>query len=732
MYTGGYLHMFKLKNYQEKYTDELKNKVNDFLNSEYNKICTFKSPTGSGKTIMMAEFVKRLVDNREDGKEIAFIWITVHKLHEQSKEKLEKYYENLQVITCSVFEDLQDKQIQDKEILFFNWQSINQENNLYIRDGENENNLSNIIKNTQDEGREIILIIDESHHTASSEKSQDVIKKINPKITIEVSATPHISNVDYLVNIDLEEVKREEMIKKYIILNHKLSNKEALSTDELIIKTALEKRFELKNNYERENSNVNPLVLIQLPDSKSGMLDRKDEIIKILNSKFDINTNNGKLAIYLSDKDNKINLENIEKNDNEVEVLIFKQAIALGWDCPRSSILVLFREWKKFEFSIQTIGRIIRMPETMHYSNDELNIAYVYTNIADIHIAEDVAKDYITIYESVRREKIYDGVDLKSIYIKRKHEKTRLTGKFSDIFYDTALDCKLLDKISLDPLEIKNKILTDGRIEQLDKEQTIEGTNVIFLNTSPLELQNRFDLFLRECSEGFAQVHSSERIRRSLYTFFGQETNKINWVEIQKIILSSHNKNYFIDAINRAKDRFRTEIVEKIEKEVEEELTWNVPKNTEYTKIYEESNYKKCIMKPAYTKTNVANEINFMKFLDENNQVKWWFKNGESDKKYFAIKYIDPEDGELHAFYVDFIVRMNDNAIGLFDTKNGITARIAKPKAEALSKYIKKNKNNQLFGGIVIFKKNLWMCNDNPNYESYEKNDSQWKHLVLN
>ena len=99
-----------------------------------------------------------------------------------------------------------------------------------------------------------------------------------------------------------------------------------------------------------KNSNVNPLVLIQLPDSRKGMLDRKGRIIKILDSKFKINTNNGKLAIHLSEKESKINLENIEKNDNEVEVLIFKQAITVGWDCPRSSILVLFREWKKIEF----------------------------------------------------------------------------------------------------------------------------------------------------------------------------------------------------------------------------------------------------------------------------------------------------------------------------------------------------------------------------------------------
>jgi len=88
------------------------------------------------------------------------------------------------------------------------------------------------------------------------------------------------------------------------------------------------------------------------------------------------------LAIYLSE--GKRNLENISKNGNEAEVLIFKQAIALGWDCPRAYILVLFREWHSANFSIQTVGRILRMPETQHYAeNEELNKGYVYTNIAN-------------------------------------------------------------------------------------------------------------------------------------------------------------------------------------------------------------------------------------------------------------------------------------------------------------------------------------------------------------
>ena len=67
--------------------------------------------------------------------------------------------------------------------------------------------------------------------------------------------------------------------------------------------------------------------------------------------------NNKKVSLWLSDK--KINNESdlIIPNDSEVNFLIFKMAIDTGWDCPRASILVRFRETKSEVFEIQTIGR---------------------------------------------------------------------------------------------------------------------------------------------------------------------------------------------------------------------------------------------------------------------------------------------------------------------------------------------------------------------------------------
>ena len=182
----------ELKDYQEKAVVKLKNTANELLDMEENKILIFESPTGSGKTIMTAEFLSRLIDARLDGKKFAFVWIAVNKLHDQSRDSLKKYFDAHAIwLRCSYFQELENRQIKENEILFLNWASINKKDNIYIRANERDNNLDTVIARTKEAGRTVILIIDESHHTAQSAKSQEIIiDTIAPKITVEVSATP--------------------------------------------------------------------------------------------------------------------------------------------------------------------------------------------------------------------------------------------------------------------------------------------------------------------------------------------------------------------------------------------------------------------------------------------------------------------------------------------------------------------------------------------------------------
>lgn len=743
----------EFKNYQENAVVKLKREINELLDADESKVCIFKSPTGSGKTLIMAEFLKRLIDSRIDDKKFSFVWIAVNKLHDQSRNNLRKYYDQNGVgIKCSYFEDLDDRKIGENEILFLNWASINKKDNLYVRANERDNNLSSVIARTKDEGRIIFLIIDESHHTANSEKSKELILDIGPKVTIEVSATPQLNNANRIVEVDLRDVKDEEMIKKEIIINPGFENyiidkkKSDKTADELVLESALKKRIELQKKLEKEGSSVNPLLLIQLPDAMQGVADKKDEIIALL-KKFGYTTENGRLAIYLSDKDNKINLANIEKNENEVEVMIFKQAIALGWDCPRATILVLFRQWREenITFSIQTLGRIMRMPEQKHYGDQDLNVGYVFTSLQDINVAEDLSRDYITTFTGFRI-KNYKNLDLQSYHSKRFREETRLSSDFTPLFIEAGKKLKLKERFSFKHSILKTSLIASGHISNPDKEvKNIEKKGTLDIPKNEVELQNAFDMFARNNLAPFApEQRSIGRIKSSIYLFFEASRNEDEWPKIQAAVLAGENRQAIIDTINLAKEMYQEEIGKGKNELVKNEEQWNVPKIINYTLSFAKKDYKKSVIQPYYSKIrslqgsilgesyeDSAVEESFIEHLENLKEVEWWFKNGRSDATYFAIPYSENEiEG---AFYVDFIIQMKDGRVGLFDTKGGLTAQTAGPKAEGLTKYISEQnkKGKKLFGGIIIREKNSWRYNDGKKYFYNPNNLTDWKFLDL-
>lgn len=732
-----------IKDYQNEAIEKLKNEVNELLELEDGKLAIFEAPTGSGKTIMIGEFLKRLVNpiDREDDKAFSFIWISVRDLHNQSKKSLEKHFPN--DFTYSEFDNLEENKIKRNEILFLNWESINKENNVYIKDNEKGKNLAGVVENTKAQGRSIILIIDESHHTAISERSTQIKNDIGAKVTIEVSATPIFKDPDAHVKVHFEKVVAEGMIKKEISINPQFENFKVNgeSSREMVIDAAIAKRKELLKAYKKEGSNINPLILIQLPNLQRGINDLDKDVLteveKVLKSKYDITEDNGKLAIWLAENKTP-NLINIEKPNNEVEILIFKQAIALGWDCPRASILVIFRETKEKVFLIQTVGRIMRMPEFVHYENSpELNKGYVFTNLGEIKIVGEIAKEYLTIYEA-RRKKIYEDLLLPSIHFKRNREKTRLSGEFSNIFMEVAKKINLKSLLNKKAKKISNKIIVDGKIINIDKAREIEHS--IMLYESPeMEIQTYYDLFCKSNTGHFAPIDSMGRVKTALNKFFTKELGFENDdIEFYKIVLSLENVEKVNKALSMAREEYIAKIV-KIEKEREmENFSWDVPPILSYSSKYKVKNFSKSIMFPYYSfSDSKANEeaseteVEFIKYLEGAKQVEWWFKNGYGEKNYFAISYVD-KFGEKAAFYVDFIIRLKNGYVWLLDTKKGQTAENAGPRAEGLAKYIKEQKNKKILGGIVIPVDDQWRYNNSEKYKYNPSDLKDWKFLDLN
>ncbi len=734
----------QLKNFQYTAINKLVTRTKDLFYQKGQKKIIFKSPTGSGKTIMVAEFLNRIIQEKIFNKDVVFIWTTPRKtLTLQSKSKLEAYLKHKNNLKCVLFEDLIENIIPKNNILFLNWESINKKNkNTIIVENEREFYLSKVIERTISKNREIILIIDESHHHATSEISQKLIKDISPKISLEVSATPVLNNPDEIVSVSLEDVKVAGLIKKTVILNHNFENllkantiKTSLAngTEKFVIDQAIKKQTELFNGFKKIKSKVRPLILIQLPDNLKGQQEDRVriEIQEYLEHKYKIKTENGKLAIRLSE--DKKNLENISKIDNEVEVLIFKQAIALGWDCPRAQILVLFRNWKSLTFSIQTVGRIMRMPEIKkgHYKIDKLNNSYVFTNLNNVELREDYGRDYLTIYSSFRKK----NISLNSYSRVRQREKTRLSPLFISIFLREAKNFNLEKKIKVNNKKANFSLINDYIVGSTDEliNKNIKGKRYEIINLRDKQLL--FDYFVRNnLSPFFPEDRSVGRVKEAIYQFFRNFLNldfENSFDKIVNIVLSDGNIKLFSDLIDISKEKYSNE-TEAREDEIAKNTNWNFPESLTFAGDYFKLKTKKSVMQPFYYDYKWKTEEKFIELIDKSKKIHFWFKNGDRDQTFFSIPYKLKK--QINLFYVDFIVKFKSGKIGLYDTKSGITIDQSKEKNDGLQKYISSHKN--LIGGIVTNNdpnnfKGRWLFYNGEGKSLNSKNLKNWKYLDI-
>lgn len=740
--------MITLKTYQQEAVEGLVKDTFKLLKGPgARQKMVFKAPTGAGKTVTMAAYLNRLCEELPDKldiaqRQVAFIWIAPNQLHLQSFNSLKNYFAELRSIKPMQFEDITDGRIKPNEVLFLNWQSVNKEGNLYIKENESDKTLVSYINQARLHDTEVIVILDEAHLFASRGRAaQELLQKIYAKIEIDVSATPMYTS-DYGYTIKRADVVEAEMIKQGVILNPKLDahNQQGRSLEQVLMELALKKKEELAAAYKKLGVNINPLLLIQLPnDSKTESVrdnEIKEEVITWLEVK-GITTKNNRLAVWLSNE--KTNLDDIEKPDSMVDVLLFKQAISLGWDCPRAAVLLIFREIQQETFTIQTVGRILRMPEQKHYPDATLNYGYVYTDLSkdQIIIVQD-DMDYIVQNKAIRIQN-YNAVGLRSYYINTRLSRNRLSSKFRKCMYEAAEE---FFEVTLDPEKAgteglsvyNNKKLQAKFIEcnidnieipipkdvQIEVEVgSTEVKNMEKFAKTQSELDILFRQFCRNHVGSYAKIDSTPVLELALKMFFEEYLSMIEFQAV-KIILYEQNKPRFIEVIDRALEKHENLLQQKAasaSKKVEES-EWDVPPEKIYNDNYQEKTAPTHALEPFYEYKSASNpEKNFVQFLETHKaHIEWWYKNGDKNKEDFAVTYAN-RNGVTSGFYVDFVIKLKKGPIALLDTKTPDSDPEFCNKHNALHEYIQEqNKTGKnLLGGIIVPKgEGVWKYCDNP------------------
>jgi type III restriction enzyme len=792
--------MIQLRDFQKTAIDDLSQSfLSLWARDERQLPIIFKAPTGSGKTLMIAEFIRCLDDNYQFYGDKAFLWISFggDTSYSQSKKKFYQYLNEGTDLTLKDISNLNERKLDNNNIFFINWSKIkgtDKESRKLRKDTEftvgKLGVFDEYIKNTKKE-RELILIIDEAHTETSTSLAQEVIDLIDPKIILKVTATPKDS-VDHIkalafdglagfIEVEEADVIKSGLIKEKIIIQTEEDiakvELKGISEDTLLLQLAMNKRAQLKKKYKNKGIQVNPLVMIQLPsdlkEKEDVMLSKKDIFLDYLYSQ---GVKNYEIAIWLSEEKRNLNQDQIVKNNNGINYLLFKVAPATGWDCPRAQVLVMYREISSPSFHTQIIGRIKRMPEAQHYDDAVLNKAYIFTNynkqhIKDVNESENPNKP--PVYFAQLKEDIepltfhttYHGrADYNTLTPPHKWQESFL--KTFDDYFGTKLLAvnfkqnieKINQKISLANNTVDTQILVGAEIDSFDNfiSQLKNKSKDISYKFSSSDIERLYNLALyneikhqTEENSKFNASRSWQQLKSGLNTYIRTRTglgDQDYYGALVRELLRDGSKlkqAIHISLIN-FKEGFYKDFVN--EQSVEKHNILVPDNENSYTEDYDLLNeiqgsekkveIKKSVYKEFYLKKKYDgrdNEVKFIRFLEENENVIWWHKQSDSGKSEFAVEYYNKQKGVDALFFPDFIIKTLKH-IYVLDTKGGFTASEDKAiyKNEALQVWVKTHSKDfslPIIGGLVKWRHPTWVINTKP---QNIKEDTGWDVLAIN
>lgn len=331
---------------------------------------TFKAPTGSGKTYMMADMMNRILSA---DKNVIFLVSTLSKgdLATQNYEKFQEYSAKGNFPELKPY--LISSEIAGEERLF-----VPTDYNVYLlpRDlykkggrlmqGAMEGFLQNMTGAQWLGGQEkkVYLIKDECH--IATNNLDNLSEKFFAKI-YNFSATPKLSRGQHP---DVE-IKNDDAVNAKLIKDIQL-----IDDQNIRVASAIEKFEEVKKDY-RNLLGVNPCLIIQISNKDKAdeeIAEIKKELAKaeytdlkwmiIVNNEKECDTNDTFKAKKLPVSKWK---DYAKENSSTIDIIIFKMVITEGWDIPRACMLYQIRDSKSKQLDEQVMGRVRRNPRLLDF-----------------------------------------------------------------------------------------------------------------------------------------------------------------------------------------------------------------------------------------------------------------------------------------------------------------------------------------------------------------------------
>lgn len=363
-----------------------------------------QAPTGSGKTLLAVETMARLSGPDNGGERLLWFWFAPFAgVVEQARRVLRDQAPQLRLLDLD--SDRRMDALQPGAVFVTTWQSVAAANKDARRARSKSDaavSIDALIAQARAAGYRIACVVDEAHHgfQSAKEAKRFFAEVLKPDYALLMTATPddedarrfakdtgyQLGGSERLASLSRADGVEAGLLKRGV----KLVRFIARNDDETALidfeHTALDECVRLHRQVKAELAAqavpLTPLMLVQVPDDKShrrakGAPGQIEQVRARLVEQWGFAK--GAVRVHSSDEPDPDLIALVA--DPSVEVLVFKMAVALGFDAPRAFTLCALRGVRDQNFGVQVVGRLMRVHPLLQGRGDlprELDFGYVF------------------------------------------------------------------------------------------------------------------------------------------------------------------------------------------------------------------------------------------------------------------------------------------------------------------------------------------------------------------
>lgn len=237
--------------------------------------------------------------------------------------------------------------------------------------------------------RQPYVIVDEAHNT-KTERSFEALRRLNPALILELTATPVAKRSNVLFHVSAQQLQAEHMIKMPITLVEHTRGWQAAVFDAVQHQRLLESlaRQEEAAPGPNQGQHLRPIVLLQAQNSGEPV--NVDVLRSHLLAELHIPAD--QVAVATGTQRGLDGLD-LASRACPVRYIITVQALREGWDCPFAYVLCSVQSVRSATAIEQLLGRVLRMPYAARRTHPALNKAYAHVTEAETGMAANALAD---------------------------------------------------------------------------------------------------------------------------------------------------------------------------------------------------------------------------------------------------------------------------------------------------------------------------------------------------